>query len=189
MPDLAQSEGLAFDLILLIVIVVSMVMSLGRGLIREAASVLSFIVGGIVGFIFMQLLGGVVRPLLPDSWSDLVPAVILFLLGFLVAYSLAAFIGGRLSRLVHSSPEIGLLDRLAGAAFGVARGILGGILFVLLVQQVLPEDSMPSWLVSAYSYDFLEPAASWIRDTIPGFVEKAGEAIAEPVDSIAGSDE
>mgnify|MGYP000427512422 FL=1 len=129
------------------------------------------------------------EPLFPDSWSDLVPATIVFLIGFLVAYSLAAFIGGRLSRLVHASPEIGLLDRLAGAAFGIARGILAGVLFVLLVQQVLPEESVPEQMTDAFSYPYLDGAASWIRNTIPGFVEKAGEAIAEPVDSIAGSDD
>lgn len=189
MSDLSQGPGLVFDLILLIVIIVSMVMSLGRGLIREASSVLSFIVGGIVGFVFVRLLGGFVEPLFPDSWSDLVPATVVFLIGFLVAYSLAAFIGGRLSRLVHASPEIGLLDRLAGAAFGIARGILAGVLFVLLVQQVLPEESVPEQMTDAFSYQYLDGAASWIRNTIPGFVEKAGEAIADPVDSIAGSDE
>lgn len=187
MSDLSQ--GLAFDLILLVVIIVSMVMSLGRGLIREASSVLSFIVGGIVGFIFVRLLNGIIAPLFPESWSDLVPATIVFLIGFLAAYAAAAFIGGRLSRLVHASPEIGLLDRLAGAAFGIARGILGGVLFVLLVQQVLPDESIPEQLTDAFSYDYLDTAASWIRNTVPGFVEKAGDAIAQPVDSLAGSDE
>lgn len=189
MSDLSQGPGLVFDLILLIVIIVSAVMSLGRGLIREASSILSFIVGGIVGFVFVRLLGGVVEPLFPDSWSDLVPAVVVFLIGFIVAYSLAAFVGGRLSRLVHASPEIGLLDRLAGAGFGVARGVLAGVLFILLVQQVLPEESVPEQLTDSFSYEFLDAAASWIRNTIPGFVEKAGEAIGAQVDSVAGSEE
>ena len=38
-----------FDFVVLAVIVVSAVMSLGRGLIREAFSVISFIIGGFIG--------------------------------------------------------------------------------------------------------------------------------------------
>jgi uncharacterized membrane protein required for colicin V production len=43
-------EPWIFDVIVVAVIVISAVMSLGRGLIREAFSVVSFIVGGLVGY-------------------------------------------------------------------------------------------------------------------------------------------
>ena len=89
----------------------------------------------------------------------------------------------------HTGSDVAPPSATAGAAFGIARGILAGVLFVLLVQQVLPEESVPEQMTDAFSYPYLDGAASWIRNTIPGFVEKAGEAIAEPVDSIAGSDE
>lgn len=111
----------------------------------------------------------------------MVPAAILVVVGFIAAYSLAAFLGGRLNKLIHASPEIGVLDRIAGAVFGVFRGALAAILFVLLMQQVLPDNATPADIAKARVYPYLSGAAGWIRSTVPGFVKSATEAIKEPV--------
>ena len=185
MSDLFQGPLSPFDLVILAVVVVSAVMSLGRGLIREASSVISFIIGGIVAWIALALFHEPLSSVIPESWPPITAAALLIIVGFLAAYSLAAFVGGRLSRLIHASPEIGLIDRLAGAAFGVARGLLAAVLFVLLMQQVLPDDAMPSFISRSQSYRLLDVAASWIRDIVPGFVEKARDTIAtSPLESV-----
>jgi membrane protein required for colicin V production len=116
----------------------------------------------------------------------MIPAAILVVVGFLAAYSLAAFLGGRLSKLIHSSPEIGVVDRLAGAVFGVFRGALAAILFVLLMQQVLPDNATPGDIAKAGSYSYLSGAASWIRDVVPGFVQSATEAVRSPAPEAPG---
>ncbi|HEV7691230.1 MAG TPA: CvpA family protein [Hyphomonadaceae bacterium] len=170
-----------FDAVVLAVIVLSAVMSLGRGLIREAFSVMSFVIGGLAAFyalaFFEKPLKGVISP----KDESMIPAAILVVVGFIAAYSLAAFLGGRLSKLIHSSPEIGVIDRIAGAVFGIFRGLLASILFVLLMQQILPENATPQPIAKSYSYPYLSGAASWIRSTVPGFVKSATEAIREPV--------
>lgn len=169
-----------FDVIVVAVIVVSAVMSLGRGLIREAFSVISFVIGGLAAFYALAFFEKPLKGLISPNNESMVPAAILVIIGFLGAYSAAAFAGGRLSKLIHSSPEIGVVDRLAGAVFGIARGALAAILFVLLMQQVLPENATPQPIAKAYSYPYLSGAASWIRSTVPGFVMSATEAIREP---------
>lgn len=166
----------AFDVIILAVIVVSAVMSLGRGLIREAFSVISFIIGGLAAYFALQTFREPLASVIPADWPSITPSAILVVVGFLAAYSLAAFIGGRLSKLIHASPEIGVVDRLAGAAFGVVRGVLAAILFVLLMHQVLPEADTPTFVSKARSYPYLNDAASWIQERVPGFVEGAAEA-------------
>jgi membrane protein required for colicin V production len=177
---LFESAVSVFDVIILAVIVVSAVMSLGRGLIREAFSVISFIIGGLAAYYCMVFFEKPLASIIPKSWPSVTPSAILVVIGFLAAYSLAAFLGGRLSKLIHSSPEIGVIDRIAGALFGVVRGILAAILFVLLMQQVLPDNATPSFVAKAQSYKYLNGAASWIRDNIPGFVARASETIKEP---------
>jgi membrane protein required for colicin V production len=187
LSDLFDGNIQPFDIIVLAVIVVSAVMSLGRGLIREAFSVISFIIGGIAAYFAVVFLGEPLRSVLPAGWPAVAGNSILVIVGFLVAYSLAAFLGGRLSRLIHSSPEIGVVDRLAGAIFGIIRGVVAAILFVLLMQQALPPESTPAFVAKAGSYPYLDVAASWIRDTVPGFVERATQTVPGP--ESAGADD
>jgi len=184
--DLFQGPLSAFDIIVLAVIVVSAVMSLGRGLIREASSVISFIIGGLAAYYALVLLERPLASVIPDSLPAITPSAILVVLGFLAAYSLAAYLGGRLSKLIHSSPEIGLVDRLAGAVFGVARGALAVILFILLMQQVLPAEATPRFVAESRFFPYADAAASWIRDHVPGFVDRARETIEAPVSRSSG---
>ncbi len=181
MADLFSGPIGAFDVIVVAVIVVSAIMSLGRGLVREATSVISFIIGGLVAYYALVLFEKPLSGVIPESWPSITPAAILVVVGFLAAYSLAAFLGARVSRLIHSNPEIGLVDRLAGAVFGVARGCLAVILFILLMQQVLPDDATPRFVAESASYGILSGAAEWIRDHVPGFVERARDTIEAPV--------
>jgi membrane protein required for colicin V production len=168
-------EPWVFDVIVVAVILLSAIMSLGRGLIREAFSVISFIIGGLVAYYALVFLEKPLAGVLPDGWPDMLPAAILVVVGFLAAYMAAAFLGGRLSRLIHSSPEIGVLDRLAGAVFGAARGLLAMILFVLLVRQALSGE--PDYISKSTSYAVLNPAATWIQTTVPGFMKGMGDAV------------
>ncbi len=167
-----------FDIIIVVLIVVSAVMSVGRGLIREAFSVISFIIGGIAAILCLTYLEAPLKSVISPNEPSMIPAAILVVVGFLVAYMIAAFAGGRLSKLIHSSPEIGALDRIAGAAFGVARGVLASILFVMLMHQVLPRGEEPPEIVKSASYPLLDTAATWAAKTIPGLAEqiKAGTA-------------
>jgi membrane protein required for colicin V production len=175
-----------FDVIVVLTIIVSAVMSLGRGLIREASSLVAFAVGVVIAMLAMNHLAPLLQPILPASWGRLGANVITLVVGFLSSYALAAFLGGRLARLIHASPEIGVIDRLAGAAFGAARGVLACVLFVLLTQQLVPAEATPAWLGRSQSYAYLDVAASWIRDNVPGFVDRAVATVA-PADASRGT--
>lgn len=181
MADLFKGGLTAFDIIVLAIIVVSAVMSLGRGLIREGSSVISFIVGGLAAYYALVLFERPLASILPKSWPAVTPAAILVVVGFLAAYSLAAFLGGRVSKLIHANPEIGLVDRLAGAVFGVVRGALSIVLFVLLMQQVLPEEGTPRFVADSRVFPYADAAAGWIRTNVPGFVDRARKTIESPV--------
>jgi membrane protein required for colicin V production len=179
-------ESWIFDAIVAAVIIVSAVMSLGRGLIREAFSVISFLIGGLAALYALAFFEAPLKGIISPDSESMVPAAILVVVGFLAAYSLAAFAGGRLSKLIHSSPEIGVVDRIAGAVFGIARGALAAILFILLMQQVVADNATPAPIAKAYTYPYLSGAAGWIRNTVPGFVQSATEAVKAP-DAAAGS--
>lgn len=183
MSELFQGPVTVFDFVVLAVVIISAVMSLSRGFIREISSVISFVVGVAVAWLGLKLLNAPLQSIFPSSWPTLIPSLIIIVIGFVLAYGLAAFLGGRMSRLVQSSPEISWVDRIAGAVFGVLRGLLAAVIFILLLQQVLPDDAIPSMISRSFSYDILGDAAETIRNSIPGFVERASSAInAMPVD-------
>lgn len=160
-----------FDVVVIGLTIMSAVMSIGRGLIREAFSVISFTIGGLAAWLCLKFFEPPLKSIISPNEPSMIPAAILVIVGFLVAYGLAAFLGGRLSKLIHSSPEIGALDRIAGAGFGFARGILAAILFVLLMRQVLPAGAEPDWVAKSYTYPYLNAAAGGVGGALTAVVE------------------
>lgn len=160
-----------FDVVVIGLTLISAVMSIGRGLIREAFSVISFTIGGLAAWLCVRFFEPPLKSMISPNEPSVVPAAILVVVGFLIAYSLAAFLGSRLSKLIHSSPEIGALDRIAGAFFGLARGILAAILFVLLMHQVVRTGEEPDWIAKSTTYPYLNIAAGWVGDGLTTVIE------------------
>ena len=160
-----------FDVVVIVLIILSAVMSIGRGLVREAFSVVAFAVGFIAAYFCIYFFQAPLKSMISPNEESVAPGVILFVVGFLLAYMLAALVGSRLSKLIHSAPEIGALDRIAGAGFGVARGILAAILFVLLMQQVLRPGEEPDWVAKSYTYPYLNAAAGGVGGALTAVVE------------------
>jgi uncharacterized membrane protein required for colicin V production len=160
-----------FDVIILAVIVLSAVMSAGRGLIRETFSIIAFIVGLLVAWLCIRFGQAPLKEMISPDEPSIVPAMILFLAGFLVSYALAAFLGARLSRLFNDSPEIGMIDRLAGAGLGVAKAILACIGFVVLLHLVVRPGEEPPEIAKSYTYPYLDSAAGLVGGGLSGVIE------------------
>jgi uncharacterized membrane protein required for colicin V production len=160
-----------FDVIIFAVIVLSAVMSAGRGLIRETFSVIAFIVGLLVAWLCIRFGQAPLQEMISPDQPSVVPAMILFLVGFLVSYALAAFLGARLSRLFNDSPEIGMMDRLAGAGLGVAKAVLACVGFVVLLQLVVRPGEEPPEIAKSNTYPYLVGAADMVGGGLTGVIE------------------
>lgn len=163
-----------FDVLVIAIIVLSAVMSIGRGLIRETFSIISFIIGGIAAYFCIALFHDQLKAVISPDRPSIVPTVILFLVGFLTAYGLAAFLGARLSKLFNDSPEIGWVDRLAGAGLGVARGLFVCLLMVVLVHQIFREGEEPPEIAKSQTYPLLDGAAGWLDGGLNAVIELFG---------------
>ena len=172
-----------FDVVIVAVILLSAVMSLGRGVIRETFSLISFFVGGIAAFFCISLFQQPLKNMISPNEPSVAPAVILFLVGFLVAYVLAAFLGARVSRLFNENPEIGWGDRIAGALLGVLKGVGACVLFVVLMQQVIRPGEEPPEIAKSQTYPVLDTAAGWLGGGLTGVIELfTGPADAAPAE-------
>jgi membrane protein required for colicin V production len=146
------------DLLILGVLVVSMVLGLIRGFVREAVAVLAWLGGLWLAWryapLIEPLLGGAVGEPPVSTWTARALIVLAVLIvGWLVA--------GILSHLLRHSGLSLLVDRLLGATFGLLRGAVVVAVFVLLGQFV--EMTEVAWWQQSKLLPYAAELAGWIQ--------------------------
>ena len=118
-----------FDVIVLVILLISLLMAANRGLMRELTSLLAlFISAGVALFVFGQYRFAAQDFISPTWLADGALALGSFALTYLVMVFL-------LSGLVKTlkGKSVGMFDRLLGAGFGVLRGLIVSALLMLLL--------------------------------------------------------
>jgi len=149
-----------FDFGVLMVLVVSVVLSLFQGLVREMIS----LGGWVGGFILAMFFGGSVAGLLPQSLSPLMSALIGFLLVFAGVLAIAWIAGLALSSAVRAS-GLAPADRALGGVFGLVRGLII-VLVAVVLAGLTPLPREPFWRDALLSGPF-ETAALTLRPYLP----------------------
>jgi membrane protein required for colicin V production len=132
-----------------------------RGLVREVLSIL----GWVIGFLAASLLAGPLGPEMPEVIPSpelrVAAAYVAVFAGAVVA---TAFVALLLSKLVKAA-GLGGVDRLLGALFGAARGLLIVVVAALLAG-LTSAPRQPFWRDSA-SGPFLVQAAQVLKPLLP----------------------
>lgn len=115
-----------FDLIFLAVLSLSALLGVWRGLVGEIFSLLGWIAAIAVARQFAQQLAPKLSGLATAPWAQLALAFVVIVVLVLVVLALLRF----LVRELLSVVGLGVMDRLAGAVFGVVRGVLIGVIVV-----------------------------------------------------------
>lgn len=152
----------AFDYLVLLILLCSIVISTFRGLVREVLSLVSWA----VAFFVANAYG--------ESLSILLPEVIPGVLTRLIVAFVALFIGVRLlMSLVTMAVEAGIrssglsvVDRGLGGLFGLGRGIII-VMTVVLLCGLTALPSQPVWTQALLS-PLAETAAITIKPYLPG---------------------
>ena len=117
-----------FDLAVIAIVGLSVLLSVIRGLVREVLALAAWV----VAFVAANLLAGAAAQRMPEGLPTeelrLLAGFVCVFIGVLIAMSLLAMLA---SKLVKSA-GLGVEDRLLGAAFGLARGLLVVMILVLL---------------------------------------------------------
>ena len=116
------------DLAVIAIVGLSVLLSVIRGLVREVLALAAWV----VAFLAANMLAATVAPWMPAALPSeelrLLAGFLCVFVGVLIAMSVLAIL---VSKLVKSA-GLGLEDRLLGAAFGLARGLLVVMILVLL---------------------------------------------------------
>ncbi len=135
-----------FDYIVLIIIGLSVILSVMRGMIREVLAIVGLVAAFYVGVTYTNQ----VLPMMPvDIPNDALRVLAAFLVLFLATLLLATLLGIALSAIFKKA-GLGWLNRFLGALFGVARGLLIVCVIVFLAGLTdIPKD--PRWRNAMFS--------------------------------------
>lgn len=151
------------DLAILALIAVSAVVSLLRGFVREALSLVAWVLAFWVALTFTARLAATPW-MMAQIESNTVRAGVAFAALFLATLLVGVLINVLVGQLVRKTGLSGT-DRIVGALFGIGRGIVVvGILVLLAGFTQLPTE--PWWQNSALLPQF-QSLALWMKDFLP----------------------
>lgn len=146
---------------ILIIVALSALISVMRGFVREALSLVAWVAAFWVAFGFHQYLATLFVDYIDAPSIRLISA---FVLLFVVTLIICAIINNLVAKLVEKSGLSGT-DRMLGVLFGIARGaVVVAILVLMAGLTPLPAD--PWWKESIFIVHF-QSMALWLREFLP----------------------
>ncbi|HLY07122.1 MAG TPA: CvpA family protein [Rhizomicrobium sp.] len=151
------------DIAVVVVLIVSTILAVARGFVRETLSILAWAAAAVATLYF----GPPIAKLLAARISTpLLGPVLAFAGVFLVVLIPLSFLSFRLSERVRKSP-VGTIDRSLGVPFGLVRGLALIGLAYLAVSLVIPVRVQPVWLTQARLLPVIQRSSDVILSLIP----------------------
>lgn len=154
------------DVIFVLVLVLSLLVGVWRGLIRELLSLLSWVVAAYIAWRFHGLLMGPLNGVIQSPGARQAAAL---LLTFIAAVLVLALLSHLLVSLLNRSPLRGT-DRALGAVFGALRGVVLIAATVLLVEATPLQKSL--WWQGSSLVPPARAPAQWLRVTVERCLEQ-----------------
>ena len=149
------------DLIIIAIIVISALISLVRGFVKESISLASWLFAGFIAFIYFTPLADLLEPYIE---SPTVRTGSSFAILFVCSLIIGAIINFMASQLVSKTGLSGT-DKSLGVVFGAARGVLIVVILVLLAGMTpMPSES---WWRESTMIEYFASMAGWIKDILP----------------------
>ena len=151
------------DLILLSVMLISGLLAMIRGFMREVLSIAAWGAAAAA----TVLLYGKLMPIAKQNISSDIVANIAVVGGvFLITMLVVSVITARISDMILDS-RIGALDRTLGFLFGLGRGLIIVVVAFLFFAWLVPANKQPDGVRSAKSRVVLESTGEWLQALLP----------------------
>jgi membrane protein required for colicin V production len=151
------------DCLIVLVIVVSAGYAGWRGLIWETLTIFAWASAALASLYLGPYIIPLTRSLVSQTW---LASVLAYASVFLAVFIPFAFMSHRFSQGVKNSP-IGPLDRAAGVAFGVVRGLVIVALAYLAFTYFVPIRSQPGWVTEARLLPMVQSTADVLLSVVP----------------------
>jgi membrane protein required for colicin V production len=172
------------DLALLAVMLVSGLLAMVRGFMREILSIAAWATAALVTLSAYPRLLPAAKGYLS---SDIVAQVAVVAGVFIGTLVLVSIVTVRISDMILDS-RIGALDRTLGFLFGLARGLLIVVVAFLFFNWLVQEKQQPDWVTKAKSLAVLQSTGEWIKGLLPDDIEKYFPKKSKPDDEQTDTD-
>lgn len=165
------------DVIILIVVGISALIALSRGLIKEVLSIIGWVLGTASIIYLLPILSPIAEIYIKTGWMVGVVTSLFILIAFLIVWILLT---GRIVGKIRSS-KLSNVDRMLGLFFGVARAFLLVTLFYILLNWMVPKDKQSEVFTQSKYFNiagsFAKPIEALIpKSTLDAIREKTKEA-------------
>jgi len=151
------------DLVLLAVMLISGLLAMIRGFMREILSIASWGIAALATLYSFQKLLPFAKNYINNDTIAAAAVIGGVFIGTLIVISI---ITTRISDMVLDS-RIGALDRTLGFLFGLARGLLIVVVAFLFFTWLVPDKQRPDWVTAAKSLTVLNSTGVWLQSLLP----------------------
>jgi membrane protein required for colicin V production len=151
------------DLVLLAVMLISGLLAMVRGFMREILSIAAWGAAALVTlYAYSKLL-----PTAKTYFNqDTVASVVVVAGTFIATLVVVSIITVRISDMILDS-RIGALDRTLGFLFGLARGLLIVVVAYQFFIWLVPDKQQPDWIRGAKARTMLDSTGEWLKGLLP----------------------
>ena len=164
------------DIAILVIVGISALIALGRGLVKEVLSIVGWVLAGAAVIYLLPVLNPFTPKYIESGWMAGIATAAFILIVFMIVwiYATAGVVGK-----IRTSKLSGL-DRLLGLFFGIVRAFLLIVLMYILISWMMPVKSQPDLLRKSKYFqiagNFAEPIEKLIpKDTLDAIKEKTSE--------------
>ncbi len=157
----------SFDTVAFVIIGLSILYSVWKGMVREVFSLVALVVAYLVALnLYSDLaafIGGVIT-------GETLANILSFIALFLASLLFVAMMGRIIKKFLHASHAISGWDRFLGGFFGMAKGVLLLIVFMFPLQWF--DETYARWTEDSIVAPYLEDWVNDIRENVelePGF--------------------
>ena len=149
-----------FDIIIISLTLISSLLGLSRGFIKELLSTSKWLLASFVAYISFEKTKIILSKFLKDSAIlDLIAGGSIFILTFV----LLSIIFNFLSKIINTG-SLGTIDKLLGFFFGFARIIIIFSLTLVIYNNIFFNREKPVWITDSFSIEYIEKATIYFQN-------------------------
>ena len=166
-----------FDYVIIVTILISVVVSITRGFLQEAISLLSWIAAAVLATVYYPRVSESIAGLI----ANLTFRNIISFISIVIVILIVGAIVNRLARKLTKASLSAKIDRILGLGFGLIRGIVLATIIALIGQAALFTDQ--SWWQHSQFIPFFQDLADYFMQQLPEEIRHSVESMLQSVSS------